>query len=229
MGESKEALWRMRAFAVRIHRRLYCLAIPGPQMRGISTPRTKTRCAGPGPGAPSVLTDLRPGIWDTRLWREREQRAEIGRQRQGCGERRFTHYLRSDWGQNPVLNRVRMGDTENQRKFDAMTLRKALACAFAGVLCFLQFPAGRAQLVTLQEMGRDQFVQVHMDTTGEATVSAWSRNGGGELTRLLPQILHCQGSLKADETGNAVRCSRALRATALRSKPCSTLHRSRES
>lgn len=91
-----------------------------------------------------------------------------------------------------------------------MTLRKALACAFAGVLCFLQFPAGRAQLVTLQEMGRDQFVQVHMDTTGEATVSAWSRNGGGELTRLLPQILHCQGSLKADESGNAVRCSRAL-------------------
>ena len=93
-----------------------------------------------------------------------------------------------------------------------MSMRKIFAGAFAGVLCFFLFPAGRAQLLSIQKMKSDLYVQVRMETTGEATLSAWSQNGGGELTQLLPQVLHCQEGAKADAAGrNAIRCSRALR------------------
>ena len=93
-----------------------------------------------------------------------------------------------------------------------MSTRKIVAGAFAGVLCFFLFPVGRAQLLTVQKMGSDLYVQVRMETTGEATLSAWSQNGGGELAQLLPQVLHCQEGVKADATGrNTIRCSRALR------------------
>ncbi len=55
-------------------------------------------------------------------------------------------------------------------------------------------------------------MQVHLDTTGEATISAWSQNDGADLAQLLPEVLHCQDGLKADATGGStIRCSRALR------------------
>ena len=93
-----------------------------------------------------------------------------------------------------------------------MSMSKVFAGAFAGVLCFVLSPAAQAQLLTLQKMGSDLYVQVRMETTGEATLSAWSQAGGGELAQLLPEVLHCQDGLKADATGgNAIRCSRALR------------------
>ena len=94
-------------------------------------------------------------------------------------------------------------------------MKKAFAGAFAGVLCCALFPAGRAQMLTVQEMGTDLYVQVRMDTTGETTLRAWSRNGGGELAPLLPQVLNQEG-LKADATGaNAIRSARALHSDGL--------------
>jgi heat shock protein HtpX len=93
-----------------------------------------------------------------------------------------------------------------------MSMRKVFAGAFAGVLCIVQFPGGRAQSLTVEKMGPDLYVQVHMETTGEATVNAWSRGGGGNLAPLLPQVLHCDEGLTAEATGgSAIRCSRALR------------------
>jgi Zn-dependent protease with chaperone function len=99
-------------------------------------------------------------------------------------------------------------------------MRKVFAGALAPmlclVLCLVLFPAGRAQLLTVQKMGaentgQDLYVNLRMETTGEATLNAWSRNGGGELTQLLPQVLHCQDGRKAETTGrNAIRCSQAL-------------------
>ena len=95
-------------------------------------------------------------------------------------------------------------------------MRKVFAGAFAGVLCFLLFPMGRAQLLTVQKMAPDLYVQVRIDTTGAATLSAWSQSGGLELTQLLPEVLHCQDGLKADANkGNAMRCLRALRSDGL--------------
>jgi Zn-dependent protease with chaperone function len=97
-----------------------------------------------------------------------------------------------------------------------MSMRKVFAGAFAGVLCFVLFPAGRAQLLTVQEMTPNLYVQVRMDTTGEATLNAWSQNGGAALAPLLPEVVHCQNGLKADVNGgNAIRCSRALRSEGL--------------
>ena len=91
-------------------------------------------------------------------------------------------------------------------------MRGVFAGAFAGVLCFVLLPGGRAQLLTVEKMGPDAYVQVRMDTTGEATLSAWSRNGGGELAQHLPEVLHCHDGLKTDTNrGNAIRCSHALR------------------
>ncbi|MGP8227614.1 MAG: M48 family metallopeptidase [Terracidiphilus sp.] len=91
-------------------------------------------------------------------------------------------------------------------------MKKIFAGAFAGVLCFALFPAGWAQMVTIREMGPELHVQVRMDTTGEATLGAWSSTGGIDLVSLLPAALHCQEGLKTDENGgNAIRCRRALR------------------
>lgn len=103
-----------------------------------------------------------------------------------------------------------IGDTKIQGKVHAVSMRKVFAHAFAVVLCSLLFPAGRAQLLT--PMSPNQYVQLHLDTTGEASISAWSQNNQAELARLLPEVLHCQDSPKADTTGGStIRCSRALR------------------
>ena len=111
-----------------------------------------------------------------------------------------------------------------------MSMRGVFAGAFAGVLCFVLLPGGRAQLLTVEKMGPDAYVQVRMDTTGEATLSAWSRNGGGELAQHLPEVLHCHDGLKTD-TNRGTRFAALMRcaATAWRSKPSWTSHRSRES
>ncbi len=60
-------------------------------------------------------------------------------------------------------------------------------------------------------MDQDLNVQVGIETSGEAVVNAWSRDGGMDLAPLLPQVLHCSG-MKPETTGeNTVRCPRALR------------------
>ena len=90
-------------------------------------------------------------------------------------------------------------------------MKKSFAVAIAGVMCFALLPAGWAQLLTVQQMGTDLYVQIRMDTTGEATLGAWSRSGAVDLAPLLPRVLGCQKGLKAEETGaNAIRCARAL-------------------
>lgn len=110
-----------------------------------------------------------------------------------------------------ALNRIRMGFTEISKKLSAMSMRKAFAGAFTGLLCFVLCPGARSQLLTIQKMSPDLYVQVRMDASGEATLGAWSRDGGEKLALLLPEVLHCQQGLKTDENGgNALRCSRAL-------------------
>ena len=95
-------------------------------------------------------------------------------------------------------------------------MRKVLASAFAGLLCFVPSALGPAQLLTVQEMRTDLYVQVSMDISGDATLNAWSRNGPEELAQLRPQVLDCHGGLKPESTGvNAIRCSRALRSDGL--------------
>src|SRR5579863_5138758 len=90
-------------------------------------------------------------------------------------------------------------------------MRMVAAGAFAGVLCCVLFPVGRAQLMTAVPMGQELNVQVGMETSGEAVVNAWSRDGGMDLAPLLPQVLPCSG-MKPETTGeNTVRCPRALR------------------
>ena len=108
------------------------------------------------------------------------------------------------------------------------TITDASAGAAARVLClvpcfvlflalfFVLCPAGRAQLLTAQNTSPDLNVQVRFDATGEATLGAWSRDGGEKLAPLLPEVLDCQAGLKPDENGgNALRCSRALKSDGL--------------
>ena len=105
------------------------------------------------------------------------------------------------------------------QKVRDLTITDACAGAVARVLCSVLFfallsvlcPGARSQLLTAQKIGPDLNVQVRMDATGEATLGAWSRDGGEKLAPLLPEVLHCQAGLRPDENGgNALRCARAL-------------------
>jgi Zn-dependent protease with chaperone function len=97
-----------------------------------------------------------------------------------------------------------------------MSMKGFIACVLAGVLCFATFAVGRAQAIRIQEMGQDLYVQLRMDSTGEATLGAWSSKGGEELGPILPEVLHCQDDLRAVATGaNSIRCWRALRSDGL--------------
>ncbi len=109
-----------------------------------------------------------------------------------------------------------MGDTEIQRNVGVMSMRKALAGAIAGALCFAAFQPGRAQMPSIHPMGPELHVQVRLDATGEATLGAWSSTGERNLAPLLSEALHCEEGLKADENGgSAIRCGRALRSDGL--------------
>jgi Zn-dependent protease with chaperone function len=103
-----------------------------------------------------------------------------------------------------------MGETGIERKLGAMSMNAVFAGALAGVLCLATMPACRAQLVTVEKMGPDLYVQVRMDTTGEATVVAWSRGGGYEPAPALAEVLHCQGAKPDGEGTGRIRCSKAL-------------------
>lgn len=115
------------------------------------------------------------------------------------------------------MNRIRMGDTEMQRNFGVISMRKILAGAFAGALCFGAFQPGRAQMPSIQPMGREMHVQVRLDATGEATLNAWSSAGGRDMAPLLPEVLGCRDGLKTDAPGgvSGIRCGRALRSDGL--------------
>ncbi|HEX4004779.1 MAG TPA: M48 family metalloprotease [Acidobacteriaceae bacterium] len=87
----------------------------------------------------------------------------------------------------------------------------AAGMIWAGGVWLAALPA-RAQLVKLEKMGEDVRVEVRMDTHGEATVSAWSRVGGGIFVPVLPAVLRCQGGVQPDPYGtDAIRCVQALR------------------
>src|SRR5580692_528363 len=82
----------------------------------------------------------------------------------------------------------------------------------AGLLLVAASPVGRTQLVKLEKMGPEEMVQVHMDARGEASISAWSRNGGFDSGPVLSQVLRCGGDLKeGSSTFSTIRCSSALR------------------
>ena len=92
-----------------------------------------------------------------------------------------------------------------------MPMKNLIPCAFAGLLFIAAPPPLHGQLLTLQKMGPDVYVQVRMETTGEANLGAWSGQGGAQLAPLLPLVLRCQQGLKMDEAGgSAMRCTRAL-------------------
>lgn len=97
-----------------------------------------------------------------------------------------------------------------------MSIDAGFPAALAGVLCLGSSLAGHAQLVTIQPMGTDVYVQVQSEATGEVSINAWSGNGRTDLVAVLPEVLRCQGSLKPDSTGsNKISCSRALRRNGL--------------
>jgi Zn-dependent protease with chaperone function len=82
----------------------------------------------------------------------------------------------------------------------------------AGLLLVAASPVGRTQLVKLEKMGPEEMVQVHMDARGEASISAWSRNGEFDSGPVLSQVLRCGGDLKeGSSTFSTIRCSSALR------------------
>ena len=92
-----------------------------------------------------------------------------------------------------------------------MSMRKIAASALAGGLGFLLLPAGWAQLMTALRTGQDLNVQVGMETSGEATLNIWSRDGGADLDPLLPEIIRCPSGIKPEWTGpNTVRCEQGL-------------------
>ncbi|MFZ0306164.1 MAG: M48 family metallopeptidase [Terracidiphilus sp.] len=97
-----------------------------------------------------------------------------------------------------------------------MSMKVSFAYALAGVLWFSTVHPGRGQMPALQEMMKELHVQVRLDPTGEATLGTWSRNGRVGLAPLLPEALHCQSGLKADEYGgDSIRCAQALRRNGL--------------
>ncbi|HUH61783.1 MAG TPA: hypothetical protein VLZ50_02250, partial [Terracidiphilus sp.] len=72
--------------------------------------------------------------------------------------------------------------------------------------------SGRSQSVAARKIVTDVLVRVRAETSGDVSVSAWSRNAGRELAPVLPEILHCPGSVKQDGAEpNRIVCSKALR------------------
>lgn len=90
-------------------------------------------------------------------------------------------------------------------------MRRAAATSLAGVLGLLLLPAGRGQLLTAVRPNDDLNVQVGMDTSGEAALNVWSRDGGFDLAPLLPQVLPCQSHKAEVDGANTIRCRQALR------------------
>ena len=72
--------------------------------------------------------------------------------------------------------------------------------------------AGRAQLITARKIESQQVVSIRADVSGEVSISAWSRDGGRELTPVLPEVIHCTGSFRTEgSASNSIVCPRALR------------------
>ena len=72
--------------------------------------------------------------------------------------------------------------------------------------------SGRSQSVAARKIVTDVLVRVRAETSGDVSISAWSRNAGRELAPVLPEILHCPGSAKQDGVEpNRIVCSKALR------------------
>ncbi|MGA2218076.1 MAG: M48 family metalloprotease [Terracidiphilus sp.] len=89
-----------------------------------------------------------------------------------------------------------------------LQLRKSVLVA---MLCIAAILVVHAQAFNLQKMGPDVTVQVRAETTGEATISAWSANRDAEFAPGLAGVVHCQGGVKPDPYGTiALRCLNAL-------------------
>lgn len=89
-----------------------------------------------------------------------------------------------------------------------LLLRKSV---FIAMLFITAIPAAHAQTFSIQKMGPDVTVQVRAETTGEATISAWSADRDTEFAPDLAAVVHCQGGIKPDPYGTlALRCLNAL-------------------
>jgi Zn-dependent protease with chaperone function len=81
----------------------------------------------------------------------------------------------------------------------------------AAMLCLAALSGGRAQLLTLRPMEPQAWVQVHLETTGEASISVWPEGEGLDLAPMAKAALHCRGEVNPDPLDSrTIRCSQAL-------------------
>jgi Zn-dependent protease with chaperone function len=93
-----------------------------------------------------------------------------------------------------------------------MAMKAGCAVVLAGLLLGAASPVGRTQLVKLQEMGPEEMVSVHIDSSGEVSVNPWGRYGGPDLAPVLPDVLPCHAAIEErHESFSSLRCPNALR------------------
>ncbi|MGA3372324.1 MAG: M48 family metalloprotease [Terracidiphilus sp.] len=81
----------------------------------------------------------------------------------------------------------------------------------AGVIFLAACAAGRAQIAAFQPTGPEVWVQVRMETTGEASIQVWPDSKGRKLAQGAAEALHCNGAMNVDPDGpGTIRCSNAL-------------------
>lgn len=91
-------------------------------------------------------------------------------------------------------------------------MNTVFSAALAGALCFAGLPVGQAQSIALSKMGPNVHVQVRAEADGEVSIGVWSSNGGRGLLSVLPDVLHCQGGVKADpDAPDSIHCTQTLR------------------
>ncbi len=102
------------------------------------------------------------------------------------------------------------------KKLATLLIDAGFPVALAAALWLGTSLAGHAQLVSVQPMGADVYVQVETQATGEASIGAWSGKDSDDLVSVLPEVLHCQGAIKPDSTrSNKISCSKALQRNGL--------------
>jgi heat shock protein HtpX len=93
-----------------------------------------------------------------------------------------------------------------------MSMKAAFAASLAGVLYLAAPPIASAQLFSARAVRADVWVQVRMETSGEASINVWPRDKVSELGPAVAEALHCPGSVKPDPyQPTEFRCPNALR------------------
>ncbi|MGD0903558.1 MAG: M56 family metallopeptidase [Terracidiphilus sp.] len=86
-----------------------------------------------------------------------------------------------------------------------MPVNASSLVALAGVLCLAALPMARGEAPAVT-------VQVHMETTGDVSVRAWSRETGLDWGPAVAQVIHCQGRMQTEpDRFDEYHCSNALR------------------